>query len=198
MLTLTLSMTLVGDWGHSPLGPAIVPADFPSLQFRNELSSLTVQALGLVWSNKCSHCCANLLFILRCNPASSKKKPWAQPQQLQGTQWIPLRSCVERSPDTLVDPPHREGHELLHQDRDGGVQSILISLTWQALLWCTPHHLHFFPPCCLSHRWSPSSPGFWLGPRAWLLSCLYVHLPRTCSRAVLTDWTSLSPFPPGE
>lgn len=73
MLTLTLSMTLAGDWDHSPLGPAIVPADFPSLQFRNELSSLTVQALGLVWSNKCSHCCANLLFILRCNPASSKK-----------------------------------------------------------------------------------------------------------------------------
>lgn len=51
----------------------------PSLQFRNELSSLTVRALGLVWSNKCSHCCANLLLSLRSNPASSKKTSGSAP-----------------------------------------------------------------------------------------------------------------------
>lgn len=65
----------------------------PSLQFRNELSSLTVQALGLVWSNECSHCGANLLLILRCNPASSKRNLGLSPS-----------SCREhnRSPCDLV------------------------------------------------------------------------------------------------
>lgn len=53
-------------------------------------------------------------------------------------------------------------------------QSILISLTCQALLWCATPPSLLLSSMCLSHRWSPS---FWLGPRAWLFSYLYVRLP---------------------
>lgn len=62
----------------------------PSLQFRNELSSLTVQALGLVWSNKC---CANLLLILRCNPASSKKNLGLSPSSCREHNGSPAILC---------------------------------------------------------------------------------------------------------